>query len=82
MLFIGVILPTKRGSISKVVKGLPADYEVEVKKADTLDDVIVVAQNIEDIIVRKTREKQMVVEKRSQAEQGGLKKKIWGCIWS
>lgn len=42
--------------ISRFVKGFPVDYEVEVKKVDYLDDAIVVAHNIEDMIIRKTGE--------------------------
>lgn len=57
------------------MKGLPVEYEVKVKKDEILDDVIVAAQNIEDMIVRKEIEKQKVGEKRCQANQGGSMKK-------
>lgn len=45
-------------------KGLPSNYELEVKKVDTLDDVIVASQNIEDMIVRKRVNKNKGWEKK------------------
>lgn len=46
MIFIGDTPPIKRGYTICFVKGLLVDYEVQVKKADSLDDAIVAAQNI------------------------------------
>lgn len=78
MLFLADILLKERGRISYFIKGLHVDYKVNVNKVDNLDDAIVVAQNVEDMIIRKTRAKHRVGEKIVQEELGGFKKKRWG----
>ncbi|KAI3740651.1 hypothetical protein L2E82_31121 [Cichorium intybus] len=62
--FVGNIYTTERARINRYVKGLPWEYELEVKRAETTDEAFVAARNVEDVWKRRTMERQVSGDKR------------------
>ncbi|KAI3764655.1 hypothetical protein L2E82_14666 [Cichorium intybus] len=74
--FVGESYPTERSRVNRYVRGLPWNYELEVKKAETLDGAIIAARNVEDVGKRRNSEKPNFSNKRkSVSSSGNLKKK-------
>ncbi|KAI3701001.1 hypothetical protein L2E82_45642 [Cichorium intybus] len=69
--FVGESYPTARSRINRYARGLPAEYELEVKRAETLDDAIIAARNVEDVGKRRALERQAFGDKRKFSGGGG-----------
>ncbi|KAI3740280.1 hypothetical protein L2E82_30706 [Cichorium intybus] len=46
--FVGESYFSARSRVNRYAQGLPWEYELEVKRAETLDDAIIAARNVED----------------------------------
>ncbi|KAI3709136.1 hypothetical protein L2E82_38895 [Cichorium intybus] len=74
--FVEESYPTARSRINRYARGLPAEYELEVKRAETLDDAIIAARNVEDVGKRRALERQAFGDKHKfSGGGGGLNKK-------
>ncbi|KAI3765789.1 hypothetical protein L2E82_15833 [Cichorium intybus] len=62
--FVGNIYTTERARINRYVKGLLWEYELEVKRAVTMDAAFEAARNVEDVWKRRTMERQVSGDKR------------------
>ncbi|KAI3723787.1 hypothetical protein L2E82_35545 [Cichorium intybus] len=69
--FVGESYPTARSRINRYARGLPSEYELEVKRAETLDDAIIVARNVEDVGKIRALERQAFGDKRKFSGGGG-----------
>ncbi|KAI3738440.1 hypothetical protein L2E82_28472 [Cichorium intybus] len=75
--FVGESYPSERSRINRYVRGLPWNYELEVKKAETLDGAIIAARTVEDVGKRMKEEGPGFGDKRKTVSSisGNIKKK-------
>ncbi|KAI3778829.1 hypothetical protein L2E82_08214 [Cichorium intybus] len=74
--FAGESYPSERSQINRYVRGLPWNYELEVKKAETLDGAINAARTVEDVGKRRKEEGPGFSDKRKTvSNSGNIKKK-------
>ncbi|KAI3792884.1 hypothetical protein L2E82_06775 [Cichorium intybus] len=74
--FVGESYTSERSRINRYVRGLPWNYELEVKKAETLDGAINAARTVEDIGKRRNDERPSFSDKRKTvSSSGNLKNK-------
>ncbi|KAI3720763.1 hypothetical protein L2E82_31756 [Cichorium intybus] len=73
--FVGESYPSERSRINRYVRGLPWNYELEVKKAETLDKAIIAARNVEDVGKRRNDERPSFSDKRKTVSSSGNSKK-------
>ncbi|KAI3782516.1 hypothetical protein L2E82_12566 [Cichorium intybus] len=75
--FVGESYPSERSRINRYVRGLPWNYELEVKKAETLDGAINAARTVEDVGKRRKEEGPGFSDKRKTVSSisGNIKKK-------
>lgn len=74
--FVATTYPTERSRINLYPNRLPWEYELEVKRATTLGDAIIIARNVEDVGKRRALSRQFFKEKRGFRGSTSSNKKI------